>query len=223
MVRFAVDARVARVWLARADKKNAFDAEMIAEITRVFRELAQRNDVHVVTLAGEGTTFSAGADLAYMKEMAQYSLEQNQDDARKLDEMFWAIRSLPQPLVGRIHGHAMGGALGITALCDFAYVEEKTKFCFSEVKLGIAPAVISPYVLEKMASAQAMRYMLSGEVFSANEALGAGLVTDVGDLAHVDAWVESCVAGLVKNGPEAMRATKTLLRRQSRLGVSAES
>lgn len=206
------EGRIATVSLNRPDMRNAFDPVMIAELKRAFDELGARNDLSVIVLRGEGKSFSSGADLGYMKAMASFTFEENEKDARGLDEMFWALRTCALPIVGRIHGHAMGGAVGLTSLCDVAAAVEGTQFAFSEVRLGLAPAVISPYVLEKMSASHGRRFMLTGEVFEARQALEAGLVEFVGSEAEVDAFVDSTAKAIAGNGPEAVRATKRLLR-----------
>lgn len=205
-------AKVAFVALNRPDTRNAFHPTMIRELTEVFTHLAARTDVSVVILRGEGKSFCSGADLGYMKSMAAFSYNENEKDARQLFEMFWTIRQCPHPIVGRLHGHVMGGALGLAALCDVAAAVDGTQFCFSEVRLGIAPAVISPFVLERMSAAFARRFMLTAEVFGVDEALASGLIQHHGDEASVDAFIASITTALSENGPEAVRATKALLR-----------
>jgi methylglutaconyl-CoA hydratase len=147
-----------------------------------------------------------------MKSMAEFTLEQNRQDSEQLHEMFWAIYNCPYPVVGRLHGHVMGGAVGLAALCDVAAAVEGTQFCFSEVRLGLAPAVISPFVLEKMSASYGRRYMLTGEVFGAAEAKASGLVQFVGDELAVDAFLDDLLKVMAANGSEAVRATKGLLR-----------
>lgn len=207
-----VAGRVATVALNRPDVRNAFHPTMIRELTEAFSALSSRTDISVVVLRGEGKSFCSGADLGYMKSMAGFSLEQNEKDSQDLFGMFWALRSCPHPIVGRLHGHVMGGATALAALCDIAGAVDGTQFCFSEVRLGLAPAVISPFILEKMAASQARRYMLTAEVFGVDEALQAGLIHHKGDDASVDVFVASVVKTLVNNGPEAVRATKGLIR-----------
>jgi methylglutaconyl-CoA hydratase len=144
--------------------------------------------------------------------MADFTLEQNRADSQQLFEMFWTIRSCPHPVIGRLHGHVMGGAVGLAALCDVTAAVEGTQFCFSEARLGIVPAVISPFVLERMQIAPARRYMVTAEVFGAREAESAGLVQFVGkDETAVDEFIEGMVKSLLGNGPEAVRATKRLI------------
>lgn len=204
--------RVATVSLNRPDVRNAFHPDMIRELTQAFEALSADPTVTIIVLRGEGKSFCSGADLGYMKSMAQFSLEQNQTDSKQLYGMFWAIRSCPHPIIGRLHGHVMGGALGLASLCDIAAAVDGTKFCFSEVKLGLAPAVISPFVMEKMTASFARRYMLTGEVFEVGEAAASGLIQHHGDEADVDQFVQELLHGMLNNGAQAVRATKKLLR-----------
>lgn len=211
-LKFEKNDRVASLTLNRPEIRNAFDTVMIAELTGVFRALATMTDVSIVVLKGEGKSFCSGADLTYMKEMAGYTLEENLRDAKALDEMFWTLRHVPQAVVAKLHGHVMGGALGLTALCDMAAAVDGTKFCFSENRLGLVPAVISPYVLEKMNPGAARRYMLSAEVFGVWQAADAGLVEFVGGDAECDEFIATLTKNLSANGPEAVRTAKKLFR-----------
>jgi methylglutaconyl-CoA hydratase len=206
-----VSDRVATVALNRPEARNAFDAAMIREVTEAFTALSARNDIAAIVLRGEGKSFCSGADLGYMKSMAGFSLAENQRDADALFSMFWAVRQSPVPVVARLHGHVMGGGLGLAAASDIACAVEGAQFCFSEVKLGLAPAVISSFVLERMIPSHARRYMLTGELFGVSEALASGLVQNVGREAEVDASVVSIVTALLRAGPEAVRATKAML------------
>lgn len=194
------------VGLNRPQVRNAFHPEMIAEITQVFSGID--DSVRAVYLYGEGKSFCAGADLDWMKSMAKFSQEENEQDSVELYNMFEAIRSCPVPVVAWAHGHVMGGALGLLSVSDIVFSSPETKFCFSEVKLGLAPAVISSFVVNKIGYAQASRFFLSAEVFTADQAKHMQLVHEVTDDQ------EACRAllhQLVSNGPEAVRATKGLL------------
>jgi methylglutaconyl-CoA hydratase len=204
--------RVATVSLNRPDVRNAFNPVMIRELTEAFTVLGSRKDISVVVLRGEGKSFCSGADLGYMKSMASYSFEENEKDSLQLFGMFWALRSCPHPIVGRLHGHVMGGGIGLAALCDIAFAVDETQFCFSEVRLGLAPAVISPYVLERMASSHARRFMLTGEIFSVAQAMASGLVHASGSEEEIDRQLAELVKSMCQNGPEAVRATKALIR-----------
>jgi methylglutaconyl-CoA hydratase len=212
-LKFSIEGRVATLTLNRPDIRNAFNVEMIAELTSTFKDLSKNSNVSVLVLRGEGKSFCSGADLGYMKEMAGYSLEENMNDARALDEMFWSLRACPQAVVARVHGHAMGGALGLIALCDVVAAVEGTQFCFSENRLGLVPAVISPYVLEKMNAGAARRFMLSAEVFTVWAAADSGLIEYAGAESDVDLFVATVVKSISENGPGSVQATKQLLRK----------
>lgn len=221
-VNVEIVGRVATVTLNRPDLRNAFNAEMIGELRDAFVSLHTRREISVLVLRGEGKSFCSGADLGYMKAMAGFSLEENMADARALDEMFWALRACPQAVVARVHGHAMGGALGLIACCDIVAAVEGTQFAFSENRIGLVPAVISPYVLEKMNAGAARRFMLSAEVFNVWAAADGGLIEYAGPEADVDAFVAGLVAALSANGPEAVQVTKKMLRDLAMLPSWAE-
>lgn len=204
-------AGVLKIRLDRPDRHNAFHPQMIAELTEAFRTAAQREEVRVVVLSGEGKSFCSGADLAWMKSMADYTLEENREDSHKLFDMFEAARLCPVPVIGQIHGNVMGGATGLVAICDIAAAEESTRFGFTEVRLGLAPAVISPFVLRKLAPAAAREWMLTGRLFSAQEAKEAGLVQFVGTSEEVDQYVRKTINRFLQCGPEAVRETKKLI------------
>lgn len=216
-IKVQTSGRVVAVSLNRPQVRNAFDPQMIRELTVAFTGINARRDLAVVVLRGEGESFCAGADLNYMKSQAEFTLEENEADAVKLHEMFWTLRACPHPVIGRFHGHVFGGGLGLAAICDIATAVSETHFCFSEVKLGLVPAVISPFVLERMEASQARRYMLTGEMFGGLEALAASLVHFVGNENDVDNFVQKTTLALEHNGPESVRATKGLLRAISEL------
>lgn len=222
-VRFDTVDHTAYVRLNRPEARNAFDPQMITELTEVFRNISRIDKFRVVVLEGEGKSFCAGADLQWMKSMALYSRSENEKDAQALDEMFQTMRKCPIPIVARVQGHVMGGALGLLAVCDLVSAEEETQFCFSEVRLGLLPAVISPYILEKANRGHAQRFMITGEVFSPAQAGAMGLIHHVGNEAQTKAFLIKIVAALHLNGPEAMRATKELISKVSKLGVGVES
>lgn len=217
-LKLQIKDRIAEVTLSRPDVRNAFQPKLIRDLTKMFDGLAKRTDIAAIVLKGEGKSFCSGADLGYMKSMAGFSFEENVRDSGELFDMFWTLRACPHPIITRVHGHAMGGALGLIAVSDIVAAVEGTQFCFSEVKLGLAPAVISPFVLERMAVSTARRYMLTGEVFGAEEALSSGLAHFIGDESAVDSFIERTLAAMALNGPEGVRATKTLI-----MGVSSES
>lgn len=194
--------------LNRPEVKNAFDTEMINEITDFFNHINNEENVKGIIIKGEGTAFCAGADLQWMKSMVAYSFEENMMDSRRLWDMFEAIKNCRHVLIGQAHGAVFGGGLGILACCDYVFAEEKTKFCFSEVKLGLAPAVISSFILKKCADAFVRPYMVSGEIFSTEIALRMGLVhTSFQDTLAI----EDVIKKFGDNSAEGMRATKKLL------------
>ena len=195
--------------LNRAELHNAFNAEMIEELTGAFSELP--TEVRAVQLSGAGKSFCAGADLNWMKSMVEYTMEENREDSLKLFDMFSAIRNCRVPVLGKVHGNVFGGGLGLVAACDIVVAEESTKFCFSEVNLGLVPAVISPFVFDKVAEKSAREWMLSGKVFSATEAFFAGLVNHVGTAQEAGEFVDLELNRIISCGREAVSATKALL------------
>lgn len=210
-------AGVARVVLDRPELRNAFDDVLVARLTEVFGLLAADASVRAVVLAGEGKAFCAGADLSWMKRMVSYAPEENRRDATALAEMFRAVDACPKPVVGRIHGAALGGGAGLVAVCDVAIAAEGTLLGTTEVRLGIVPAVISPFVVRKIGESHARRWFLTGERFSAEEALRAGLVHAVVPGAELDAEVDRVLDALLLGGPEALAVSKGLAKRMGRL------
>jgi methylglutaconyl-CoA hydratase len=207
-----IDARgVARVTLNRPEKHNAFDDAVIVELRETFDTLAAREDVRIVVLASAGRNFSAGADLGWMKRMAEYDYDHNLRDARLLAGMLQALHDLPQPTIARVQGAAFGGAVGLVSCCDIAVAEEGTSFCLSEVKIGLIPATISPYVIRAMGERAARRYFTTAERFSATEAHRVGLVSELVAEGELDAAVNTLVDALLQNGPTAVRAAKKLV------------
>jgi len=206
-LRLERDGPVLRVTLARPERRNAFDAALISELTETFAEVG---DVRAVVLAGEGEAFCAGADVEWQRASIDLSYEENVADALRLYEMCAAIDRCPAPVVARVHGYALGGGSGLVACSDVVVADTETIFGFTEVRLGIVPAVISPFVLPRI-GAHARRYFLTGERFGADVALRIGLVSEVaaGDL---DERVESVVGEVLAGGPEAVRAAKELVR-----------
>jgi methylglutaconyl-CoA hydratase len=198
---------VLRVTMARAERRNAFDASLIAELTQAFADVG---DVRAVVLAGDGPSFSAGADVDWMRSSVELAYAENVDDALRLRAMLEAIDSCPAPVVARVQGHALGGGCGLVACCDVVVAAPDAQFAFSEVKLGIVPAVISPFALAKIGSSAARRYFVTGERFSATVALRIGLVHEVTD--ELDTAVDAVVVELLAAGPQAARAAKKLAR-----------
>jgi methylglutaconyl-CoA hydratase len=206
-VRVERDGGVARVTLARPERRNAFDAALIAELTEAFAAVA---DARAVVLAGDGPSFSAGADVEWMRASAELSLDENVDDALRMRRMFEAVDGCPAPVVARVQGHALGGGIGLVACADVAIAAEDAVFGFTEVKLGIVPAVISPFALAKIGPGAARRYFTTGERFDAWTALWMGLVHEV--TTDLDRSVEDVLGELLSAGPEAARAAKALAR-----------
>jgi methylglutaconyl-CoA hydratase len=207
----SIDERgVATVTLDRPDKHNAFDDAIIAELRQAFDEIAARQQVRAVVLAATGKSFSAGADLAWMQRMAGYDYAHNLNDARALAGMLQALYDLPQPTIARIQGAAFGGAVGLVSCCDMAVASERASFSLSEVKIGLVPATISPYVARAIGERACKRYFTTGERFDAGEARRLGLVSEVAAADELDAALETLLGHLLNNGPEAVRAAKAL-------------
>jgi methylglutaconyl-CoA hydratase len=201
------DGGVLRITLARPERRNAFDAALIAELAAAFVDVGR---ARAVVLAGEGASFCAGADVDWMRASASLSFDENVADANAMRQMFEAIDRCPTPVVARVHGHALGGGAGLVAASDIAIADPGTQFAFSEVKLGIIPAVISPFALAKIGPAEARRYFVTGERFDAATALRIGLISEVAD--DLDGAVERVVGELLSAGPQAARWAKRLVR-----------
>ncbi len=214
MGRVAVETAgpVARVWLDRAEARNAFDGGMVAELTAAFSALATHAGLRVIVLGGRGPVFCAGADVEWMRSMAGATRDANLREARAMSELFAAVADSPLPVVLRAHGAALGGGSGLAAACDIAVAAEGTLFGFTETRLGIIPAVISPFVLPKIGVSAARELFLTGERFDAAKALAIGLVRAVVPAAELDAAVDARVGELLKAGPQAVAEAKRLIR-----------
>jgi methylglutaconyl-CoA hydratase len=204
---------VRTIRLNRAERHNAFDDGLIAELAAAFRDAATAPGVRAVVLDSTGKSFSAGADLEWMKRMAGYSEAENVADAMALSDMLEAIDACPRPVIGVVQGAAYGGGVGLVAACDLAVAAEGATFCLSEVKLGIIPAVISPYVVRAMGGRAARRYAVTAELFDAAEAKACGLVHEVVPAERLAEIRDKWLARVKGNGPEAMAAAKALVRR----------
>lgn len=203
---------IAEVVLNRPDKRNAFDDVIIQQLISALTEVGSNSKTKIVILRSEGKHFSAGADLGWMRRMADNGHQENLDDARQLARLMGVLNSLRKPVIGLVQGAAYGGAVGLAACCDIVIATEGASFCLSEVKLGLIPAVISPYVVRAIGERQARRYFLSAEVFNARQAQDFGLVHIVcDDVEAMDARCNEMVQQLAGNGPEAMRAAKDLI------------
>jgi|SRR6185369_1614455 len=203
---------VERLTLNRPDVRNAFNAEMIGELTAWAGEFSRVSDARVVVLSGAGKVFCAGADAAWMAKTATYSEAENLRDANATSGMFRALDELPVPLIGRIHGAAIGGGAGLAAVCDIVIADDDAVFGFTEVKLGILPAVISPFVLAKIGRSAARELFLSGARFPAARAYKIGLVHAVVPAAELDDTTSRYVAEITSGGREAIAAAKALIR-----------
>lgn len=196
------------VTLNRPHVKNAFDPDTIAEITATFKALSKRKETDFILLQGEGSVFCAGADLGWMKKMINYTKAENKKDSEKMWTMFETIKACPKPVIAKVHGAVMGGGLGLVACADYVYAEDNTQYCFSEVKLGLAPAVISSFVLRKISPAFAQPLMIAGTLFSTEQSLSMGLVQKKfsGSISN-----EDVLKPFLQAGPQAMIATKKML------------
>lgn len=212
-VKFTVDGGVARVVLARPEVRNAFNAEVIERLHDTFVRITAADDVRAVVLAGEGKVFCGGADINWMRASLDLTFESNVADAERMSDMFRAIDNCSKPVIARIHGAALGGGSGLAAVCDIAVAADDAVFGFTEVKLGIIPAVISPFVLGKIGASQARALFLTGERFDAARAQAIGLVHDVVPSADLDAAVDRRLAEIFTAGPAAIAAAKLLVRR----------
>jgi len=201
---------VATVTLNNPDKHNAFDDKIIAQLTIIFMEIAKRDDINVMILTSTGKSFSAGADLGWMKRMASYSYEENLKDANALANMLKALNFLPQTTIAQIQGAAFGGAVGLASCCDIVIASNKASFCLSEVKLGLIPATISPYVVNAIGQKASRRYFQTAERFFADKAQQLGLVDEIVTLEELENTVMNMVSTILSNGPKAVRQAKRL-------------
>jgi len=202
--------RIATITLRRAEVHNAFNAQLLEDLKTAFTDLGADERLHAVVLTGDGPSFSAGADINVMKESATFTQEQNLNDALRLADLFDTINTFPCPVLARVNGTAMGGGVGLIAVCDIVIAAESARFAFSEVKLGIAPAVISPYVVRKIGETNARVLFVTGERFSANRAKEIGLIHSVVPFEALDDAVGKALQELLSSAPQAIRACKTL-------------
>lgn len=221
MLQVELQGGVARVTLNRPEVRNAFNDGLIAQITQAFSVLGQNADVRCIVLSAEGVAFCAGADLNWMRRMADYTREQNLADAAQLAEMLRVIHTCPKPVVARVQGDVFAGGMGLVAACDMAVSVESAQFCLSEVKLGLVPATISPYVIRAMGERAAHRYFLTAERFDATEALRLGFVHAVVPAQALDATVDGWVQALCAASPNAVRECKRLLHTVAGRAVDA--
>ncbi len=206
------DGAVARVFLNRPDVRNAFNDGVIAELTAAFTGFAADTALRAVVLGGHGKAFCAGADLSWMRAMADYTWDQNRADAQALADMLYAIWSCPVPVVGRVHGDCYAGGVGLAAVCDILVAAEGVNFCLSEARLGLLPATIGPYVVKALGEQASRRYFITAERFDAARAHALGFVHELVPADALDAKVDELVATLAANGPAAIRACKRLVQ-----------
>jgi len=211
------DRDIVTVEISRPEIHNAFDEKLIAELSHCFNTLSEAPDVTIIVLTGRGKSFCAGADINWMRSMVEYTRDQNREDSQKLADMFWTINRCKKPVVGRINGAAFGGGVGLTAVCDIAIAAETAKFSFSEVKLGIIPSVVSPYVLARIGPGHARKLFVTGERFDAQTALSIGLVHKVVPPEQLDDAVAESTKLLLSSGPDAVNEAKELVRKWQEL------
>lgn len=214
------DGHTASVILNRPEVRNAFNEVTIAEITAVFGDIARDDSIRVVVLGARGPAFCAGADLNWMRKMAGYTHEENRADAAQLAAMLQAIYRCPQPVVAKVQGDCYAGGMGLVAACDIVVTVTEANFCLSEVRLGLIPATISPYVIKAIGENAARRYFLTAERFGAEEALRIGFVHEVVALHALDATVHGLAHALASNSPNAVRQAKRLVREVGGMPIS---
>lgn len=210
-IEFELSENIGHVWFNRPDKHNAMNDVMISEIIECFEEINKMPEVRIAVIKGRGKSFCAGADLNYMKGIAEFGYEENYKDSLNLAKCFNVIYTCKKPTIAVVHGAAIGGANGILAACDFVYCEDETKFAFSEVKLGIAPATISPYVAKRVGEYGARDLMLTGRRFNGKEAEWYRLVNKSLPEAELNEYVNNTISMLMTSGPDAMTACKQLI------------
>ncbi len=210
-VKTEIKDQVAKVTLSRPEIHNAFNAEMVSELTNIFQEFSKDKKLRIVILSAEGKSFCAGGDLNWMKSTLKFSYEENISDAKQLAIMFKAIYECPVPVIGRIQGTAIGGGVGLVSVCDMACALESAKFALSEVRIGLLPAVISPFVLRKIIPGEARRYFLTSERFDANEARRIGLISEVTKtIEEMDLKIQGWIDSILSGGPEAIKICKKM-------------
>jgi len=208
----ARDGPIATLWMNRPDRHNAFNAQVIAELTQAFGLLADDESARVIVLAGRGKSFSAGADLNWMKAAGEASFEDNLADARKLAAMLRRLAEMPKPTIARVHGAALGGGMGLAAACDICVAAKDASFATSEVRFGLIPSAIGPYVLRAIGARQASRYFLTAERIDARKALEIGLAHEVVEEDELHQTVATLAEALLAGGPQAQGAAKALIR-----------
>jgi methylglutaconyl-CoA hydratase len=212
VIEIECDSGIGRVWIARPHKRNALDEATLDGLARAIQTLVEDDSVRVIVLGGRGRAFSAGADLEWMRRAAVYASEQNREDARRLVRTLTAIDTVGKPTIARLHGSCYAGAIGLASACDIAIASEDCRFCFSETRLGLVPATISPYVMRAIGYRQALRWMLTAEPFSAVTAREIGLINEMVPESTLDARINALAALCMAGGKRALAETKRLLR-----------
>jgi methylglutaconyl-CoA hydratase len=212
------EGQIVRLWLDRPEVHNAFNSAMIRELRAVLRDVRDDAAVRVVVLSGKGKSFCAGADLNWMREIIRFSYEQNLQESLELADFLYELYALPKPTIARVNGAAIGGGAGFLSACDIVIASSEAKFGLSEVKIGLVPACIAPYVVRRTGESLARQYFLTGERIDAHRALEIGLANAVVEAARLDAKVEEIAWLLLSSGPEALAGCKELLRRVPGMG-----
>ncbi|HET8840020.1 MAG TPA: enoyl-CoA hydratase-related protein [Ktedonobacteraceae bacterium] len=212
LIEYSHNGRIATVTMNRPEVHNALNTALLQDLTNAFAELSRNEDLSAVVLTGAGKSFSAGADMAMMQMAASYTQEQNRQEAQRLNDTFEQLYRFPAPIIARVNGATLGGGLGLLAVCDIGIAVDSARLAFSEVKLGIAPAVISPYVISKIGTSWARRLFITGERFTPVLAREIGLLHTVVTADKLDAAVTDVLQELLSGGPHALRACKMLAR-----------
>lgn len=210
-IKYVKDKRVGRIYFNRPEIHNAFNATVIDEMSDLFDQLADDKELRVIVLTGEGKSFCAGADLNWMRSVVDQSFDENLNESNRLADLFYKIYSFKLPVIGRINGAAIGGGTGFVAVCDIAIASKTAQFSFSEVKIGVVPACIAPYVIKKMGEGKARELFITGERMPADRAYDVGLVNKFVDDDQLDETVEKMVQSVLSSGPEAVAMAKKLV------------
>jgi methylglutaconyl-CoA hydratase len=219
-VRVEVADHLARVTLNRPDIRNAFNEVMLRELREVFGKLAEDDDVRAIVLTGEGKAFCAGADLHWMRRVLDFDFQENYEDSLAVADLMRDMYQCPKPVIGRVNGPAIGGGVGFVAVCDIVVAVDTAVFSFSEVKIGLVPACISPFVLKRVGERYAREYFLSGERLTAEKALACGLVNHVVPAEQLDATVDEILGHLLTSGPDALAVCKRMVREVADLDLA---
>lgn len=217
------DNGVVELILNRPELHNAFNEELIESLTKTLKELENDPDIRLLVLTGSGQSFCAGADLNWMSKMKSYTFEQNLDDSKKLSEMFVTLNSFSKPVIGKINGHALGGGVGLVSVCDYVISSEEALFGLTEVRLGLVPAVISPFVISKIGESNARAYFMSGERFGAIRAKEIGLVHEVSSTTDLNEATQKVIKSFLLAGPEAAKIAKKLIFKNKELNEIAKT